>query len=107
MQDIKNQAVLSLRDPFGATSFLRFNVKRKPFDDVRVRQALALGLDKEEIVTNITRCQQARPMADTLVPPATTRGYTPPPGLGSYTVAKRARPAGRRPVIPAARVSPR
>ena len=59
-------------------------MKRKPFDDVRVRQALALGLDKEEIVTNITRCGET--VADTLVPPGNA-GYTPPPGL-SYNVAK-------------------
>jgi oligopeptide transport system substrate-binding protein len=83
VQDIKDRPYFH-SNPFGATSFLRFNVKRKPFDDVRVRQALALGLDKQEIVTNITRCGEK--VADTLVPPGNA-GYTPPPGL-SYNVAK-------------------
>ena len=83
VQDIKNQPYFH-SNPFGATSFLRFNVKRKPFDDVRVRQALALGLDKEDIVTKITRCGEK--VADTLVPPGNA-GYVPPPGL-SYNVAK-------------------
>ena len=64
--DIKNQPYFHA-NPFGATSFLRFNVKRKPFDDVRVRKALALALDKEDIVTKITRCGE--PVANTLVPP--------------------------------------
>jgi oligopeptide transport system substrate-binding protein len=66
-------------NPFGATSFIRFNVKRKPFDDVRVRKALALALDKQDIVTKITRTGE--PVANTLVPPGYA-GYTPPKGLG-------------------------
>jgi oligopeptide transport system substrate-binding protein len=68
-------------NPFGATSFIRFNVKRKPFDDVRVRKALALALDKKDIVTKITRCGE--PVADTLVPPGNP-GYVPPEGLGYH-----------------------
>jgi oligopeptide transport system substrate-binding protein len=82
VQDIKNEPYFH-SNPFGATSFVRFNVKRKPFDDVRVRQALALALDKEDIVTKITRCGEA--VANTLVPPGNA-GYLPPQGL-SYNVA--------------------
>ncbi len=65
-------------NPFGATTFVRFNVKRKPFDDPRVRKALALALDKNDIVTKITQCGE--PVANTLVPPGNA-GYTPPQGL--------------------------
>src|SRR5476651_1389187 len=83
VQDIRDKPYFHA-NPFGATSFVRFNVKRKPFDDVRVRQALALALDKEDIVTKITRAGEQ--VADTLVPPGNA-GYTPPPGL-SYNVAK-------------------
>jgi oligopeptide transport system substrate-binding protein len=79
------ELVSSLRDkpyfhstPYGATSFLRFNVTRKPFDDVRVRQALALALDKEDIVRKITRAGE--PVANVLVPPGNA-GYTSPRGL--------------------------
>jgi len=77
VKDIRNEPYFHA-NPFGATSFVRFNVKRKPFDDVRVRQALALALDKEDIVTKITRCGEA--VATTLVPPGNA-GYTSPQGL--------------------------
>ena len=83
VQDIKDKPYFH-SNPFGATSFIRFNVKRKPFDDARVRKALALALDKEDIVTKITRCGEK--VADTLVPPGNP-GYVPPAGL-SYNVAK-------------------
>ncbi len=64
--------------PFLATYFLRFNVTRPPFNDVRVRQAFALVLDKNLIVTKITRAGETP--AASLVPPGTA-GYEPPPGL--------------------------
>jgi oligopeptide transport system substrate-binding protein len=82
VQDIKDKPYFHA-NPFGATSFVRFNVKRKPFDDVRVRKALALALDKEDIVTKITRAGET--VADTLVPPGNA-GYHPPEGL-TYNVA--------------------
>jgi oligopeptide transport system substrate-binding protein len=77
VKDIKNEPYFHA-SPFGATSFVRFNVKRKPFDDVRVRKALALALDKQDIVTKITRCGE--PIANTLVPPGNA-GYVAPTGL--------------------------
>ena len=61
------------------TYFIRLNVTKKPFDDPRVRRALALAIDKELIVNKITRAGE-KP-ADTLVPPWTAN-YTSPPGLG-------------------------
>jgi len=61
------------------TYFVRFNVTHKPFDDPRVRQALALAVDKERIARRITRAGEQP--AEHFVPPG-TRNYTPPPGLG-------------------------
>jgi oligopeptide transport system substrate-binding protein len=62
-----------------ATYFIRFNVTRKPFDDPRVRQALALAIDKERIVKKITRAGEQP--ASHLVPDGTAN-YLPAKGLG-------------------------
>jgi oligopeptide transport system substrate-binding protein len=61
------------------TAFLRFNVTRKPFDDPRVRRALALAVDKERIVKKITKAGEIP--VSYLVPPGTAH-YTAPEGLG-------------------------
>ena len=60
------------------TYFFRFNTTRKPFDDPRVRRALALCIDKQRIVDRIARIGAP---AATLVP-RETANYLPPAGLG-------------------------
>ena len=37
------------RSTYGALTYYRFNASREPFDDVRVREALALAIDRERI----------------------------------------------------------
>lgn len=61
------------------TYFIRLNVTRKPFDDPRVRQALALCVDKKRIVDRITKGSE--PIASHLVPDGTAN-YEGAPGLG-------------------------
>ncbi len=68
--------------PSLGTYFIRCNVTRKPFDDLRVRHALALAIDKRRIVERLTRGGE-RP-AGSLTPPGITNAggvYQPPTGL--------------------------
>ena len=65
--------------PYLGTYFVRFNVTRKPFDDPRVRRALALAVDKERIVKKITKAGEQT--TSHLVPPGTAN-YHAPEGLG-------------------------
>jgi len=61
-----------------ATAFLRLNVTRPPFDDVRVRKAFALAVDKDVIAKKIMRGGERA--TDSLVPRGLP-GYEPAPGL--------------------------
>ncbi|HEY5752747.1 MAG TPA: peptide ABC transporter substrate-binding protein [Chthoniobacterales bacterium] len=61
--------------PFLGNYFIRFNVTRPPFNDVRVRQAFSLVIDKDLIVNKITRAGEIP--ATSFVPPKTA-GYEPP-----------------------------
>jgi oligopeptide transport system substrate-binding protein len=60
-------------DPFLQTFFLRFNVRRPPFDDPKVRRALSLAIDRDSIAAHVL-----------------SGGYGPahsftPPDCGGYT----------------------
>ncbi len=73
--------------PFLGTYFLRFNCKRAPFNDARVRKAFSLVIDKRLLVDKITRAGETP--ASSLVPPGAA-GYQPPPGLARDTEKARA-----------------
>lgn len=64
--------------PMMTTYFYRLNVKRKPLNDKRVRQALAMAINKQTICDRILRAGQVP--ARTLVPPGLT-GYESPARL--------------------------
>lgn len=59
--------------PYLQTYYYRFNCSKPPFNDVRVRQAFSLALDREEIARNVVKAGE-RP-AYSFVPP-NTAGYT-------------------------------
>jgi oligopeptide transport system substrate-binding protein len=63
--------------PYLGTYFYRFNTKVKPLDDVRVRRALSMSINRKQIVEHITKGGQI---------PAYT--FTPPNTNGFTSVAK-------------------
>ncbi len=72
--------------PGFGTVFYEFNCLPKlpdgrpnPLADVRVRQALAMAIDKREIVQKVGRLNQ--PVATTFIPPNVFQGYVSPAGL--------------------------
>lgn len=73
-------------DPLLETFFLRFNVTRPPLDDVRVRRALSLAIDRESIAKNVF--YGSRLPAFNLTPP-NTGGYTATARLNSDFEAAR------------------
>ena len=58
--------------------FFRLNVNKPPLTDPKVRKALAMSIDRYQIVTYVTNSQQ--PTTGTLVPPELA-GYTAPEGI--------------------------
>jgi oligopeptide transport system substrate-binding protein len=54
-------------NPFISTYFLPVNQTRKPFDDIRVRKALALAIDREILVDKVARIGQLA--AHNVIPP--------------------------------------
>ena len=62
-------------DPFLETYFFRLNVRKAPLDDVRIRRALSLAIDRDAIANKIL--PGGRQPAPTFVSPLLV-GYTPP-----------------------------
>jgi len=61
------------QEPYVGTAFYRLNVTRKPLDDIRVRQALSLAIDRAAICDNVFRGYKP---AYAMTPPMGT--YDPP-----------------------------
>lgn len=68
--------------------FYRFNNKKKPFDDRRVRQAINLAVDRDMIVQNVRGLGELA--AHTVVPPGLA-GYDPPTSGIRYDVKEARR----------------
>lgn len=74
-------------DPFLDTYFYRLNVTRPLLNEPRIRRALSLAVDRQAIVTTITRGGQQP--AYSFTPPGTA-GYIPPEGVATdVTEARR------------------
>ncbi|MEU6364393.1 ABC transporter substrate-binding protein [Streptomyces sp. NPDC046931] len=61
---------------FGYTNYLAFNPTVKPFDDVKVRQAISYALDRSSVVNAAGGSSLAEP-ATTFLPHQKSFGYTP------------------------------
>ncbi|MEU6401349.1 ABC transporter substrate-binding protein [Streptomyces sp. NPDC046985] len=61
---------------FGYTNYLAFNPKIKPFDDVKVRQAISYAVDRSSVVNAAGGSALAEP-ATTFLPNQKSFGYTP------------------------------
>lgn len=72
---LKNEPELLRLDPDLGTYYYLINTARPPLDDVRVRQALGLVIDKKILAHNIR--QRDEPLAHSFTPPGT--GNTEPP----------------------------
>lgn len=62
-------------EPYYGSYFYRFNVERPPFNNPKVRRALALAIDRRAIVTSVTRANQEPAYGFT---PPSEGGYVPP-----------------------------
>ncbi len=74
-------------DPLLETLYLRFNTTRAPLDDIRVRRALALAIDRQAIATSVL--QGSRLPASHYTPPG-TGGYQSEAGQSYDPAAARA-----------------
>ncbi len=76
--------------PFLAVYYYIINTTKRPLDDVRVRRALALSIDKRQIVEKVTRAGQTP--ARSLVPPEVSKyvDYVPAQ-CGRYNVEEARR----------------
>ena len=89
--------------PYLMTSYLSFNMEAEPFDDVRVRQALAMAVDVDFIVNQVLA--DGRVPATSLVPPGIAN-YTEGPSIPWAGVPIEERRAEARRLLEAAGFGP-
>lgn len=71
--------------PRVGTTFIDFNVKQKPFDDPRVRRALALAIDRKAIVASVTQAGE-RPASGLIPDSMVYNGYSIRKMSGDYGI---------------------
>lgn len=89
--------------PFILSEYVQFNLRRKPFDDLRVRTALSLAIDRETLCGRISRAGEQPAYA--LIPPGIP-GYPGGALLGFHAMAMAERLAKARALLAAAGYGP-
>ncbi len=85
--------------PMMGSYYYMFNTDRAPLDDVRVRRALAMSIDRQALIDNLL-LGTALP-SPALVPPGVAEGYSPPallqydPERARQLLAEAGYPGGR------------
>ncbi len=70
------------QEPYLGTAFYRFNTRRKPMDDIRVRQAISFAIDRKALCENVFRGFNP---ASSITPPM---GNYEPPHIAGYDPEK-------------------
>ncbi len=87
--NLKKRAV---RGEFGQTDYIAFNTKIKPFDDIRVREAISYAVSRQSVVNALGGSSLAKP-ATTFLPDQAAFGYQPydefPAGAGGNPAKAR------------------
>jgi len=73
--------------PFILSQYVQFNLRRKPFDDARVRLALSLAIDREKLVSKVMRAGELP--AYSFVPPGMLNYNEATVDFKSLPMAKR------------------
>jgi oligopeptide transport system substrate-binding protein len=84
------------RSPLIETRYLSFNTRRPPLNDARVRQALALAIDRQKLVEKIL--QGGQPATGRMIPPA----LRPADASSELPASHRHDPAAARALLGAA-----
>lgn len=82
----KNDPKLIRIDPYLASYFYLLNVNRKPFDNIKVRKALALAINRKELTEYVLKGGQ---MPSNCFTPPGTGGYTMDSVIGFDTIQAR------------------
>ncbi len=76
LQDLeKNKDIRIFTNEKSALYYVGFNVRKKPFDDIHVRKAIALSTDKRFIISKIIQGYALR--ADSIIPSSNAFWYNP------------------------------
>ena len=84
------------------TQYYQFNISRKPFDNVKVRQAFSYAIDRDKIISDVLNTEAFGPGICGLTPPGISgyditeiRGYTFNPEKAKKLLAEAGYPDGK------------